>query len=79
MVRMYLFSYAHSYRCTKNSTKRLHISPKAALKMHDLNTFTTSKHKKVVRNVKKVVSIRWLSLQASVDGVCDEYVRLLET
>ena len=47
--------------------------------MHDLNTFTTSKHKKVVRNVKKVVSIRWLSLQASVDGVCDEYVRLLET
>ena len=34
---------------------------------------------KTVRKLKKTVSRRWLSLQASVNGVCDEYVGLLET
>ena len=63
----------------KNSSKRLNIFVKTALKMHDLKTLTTNKHKKVVRKVKKVVSIRWLSLQASVDWFHNEYFGLLET
>ena len=38
--------------------KDLTIYARTALKMHDLNTLMTNKHKKVVRKVKKVVSIR---------------------
>ena len=45
--------------------------------MHNLNELPTSiKSKKT--NLKKVVSTRWLSLHASVSGVYDEYIGLLE-
>ena len=47
--------------------------------MNDLDTLPSNKHKKVVRKVKKAVSTRWLSLHASVDGLYNNYVRLLET
>ena len=35
--------------------------------------------KKIVRKVKKAVRTRWLSLQASVDSVYQEYVGLTHT
>ena len=47
--------------------------------MNDLDTLPLNKHKKVVRKLKKAVSTRWLSLHASVDGLYNNYVRLLET
>ena len=60
-------------------TRQKFENARTALKMHDLNTLTTSKHKNLVKRQKKVVSIRWLSLHISVDGVYDEYAGLLET
>ena len=47
--------------------------------MHDLDTLPKKQRKKFVRKVKKDVRTWWLSLHASVDGVYDEYVGLLET
>ena len=47
--------------------------------MHNMNTLPDKKHKNVVKKVKKAVNMRWLSLHASVDGVYEEYVGLLET
>lgn len=47
--------------------------------MDDMNTLTTNKHKKVARKMKKIVSIRWLSVHAPANGVYNEYVVLLET
>ena len=41
--------------------------------------YPTKRRNKVVRKVKKAVTIKWLSLHASVDGVYDEYAGLLET
>ena len=47
--------------------------------MHDVETLPDNKHKNVAKKVKKAVNMRWLSLHASVDGVYEEYVGLLET
>ena len=76
---MYIFSYAHLHISTMNSPRKLNIYAKTAIKMKDLNTIRKNKHKKVVRNMKKIVSIRSLSLHTSTDGVYDEYLELLET
>ena len=43
-----------------------------------MNTLPDKKHKNVVKKVKKAVNTRWISLHASVDGVYEEYVGLLE-
>ena len=50
-----------------------------AHKMHNMETLLDNKYKNVVKKVKKAVNTRWLSLHASVDGVYEEYVGLLET
>ena len=63
----------------KNSPKNLNIYAKTSLKMLCLDTLPTKKHKKLVREVKKANSSRWLSFYASVDRVYHEYVGLFET
>ena len=47
--------------------------------MHNMETLLENKRKNVVKKVKKAVNWRWLGLHASVDGVYEEYVGLLET
>ena len=42
--------------------------------MHNMETLPDNKCKNVVKKVKKAVSVRWLSLHASVDGVHEEHV-----
>ena len=54
---MQLFNYAHSHISTKNSPNRLYIYAKIALKMHDRDTLTMNKHKKMGAKLKKVDSI----------------------
>ena len=44
-----------------------------------METLPDNKRKNVVQKVKKAVNTRWLSLDASVDGVYEEYAGLLET
>ena len=43
-----------------------------------METPPDNKHKSVVKKVKNAVNTRWLSLHASVDGVYEEYISLLE-
>ena len=59
--------------------KRLNIYLKTAHKIHNMETMPDNKRKNVVKKVKKAANTRWLSLHASVDRVCEEYVGLLET
>ena len=47
--------------------------------MHNMETLPDNKRENVVKKIKKAVNTRWLSLHASVDGVDEEYVGLLET
>ena len=63
----------------KNLPKRLYVYAKTALKMCDLDTLPSKKHKKVLKKVKRAVNTKWLNLHVSADGVYDEYVRLLKT
>ena len=44
-----------------------------------MKTLPDKKHKNIVKNVKKAVNTKWLSLYASVYGAYEEYVGLLET
>ena len=44
-----------------------------------METLPDNKRENVVKKIKKAVNTRWLSLHASVDGVDEEYVGLLET
>ena len=62
-----------------NSPKRLNIYLKTAHKIHNMETFSDNKRKNVVKKLKNEVNTRWLSLHASVNGVYEEYVGLLET
>ena len=62
-----------------NSPKRLNIYLKTAHKIHNMKTFSDNKRKNVVKKLKNEVNTRWLSLHASVNGVYEEYVGLLET
>ena len=48
--------------------------------MHKAEILSYSKRKNGVKKVKKkAVNTRWLSLHASVDGLYEEYIGLLET
>ena len=62
-----------------DSQKRLNVYLKTAHKKHKMETLPDNKRKNVVKKIKKAVNMRWLRLHASVDGVCKEYVDLLET
>ena len=62
-----------------NLPNRLNVYLKTAHKMHNMETLPDNKRENVVKKIKKAVNTRWLSLHASVDGVDEEYVGLLET
>ena len=64
---------------SNNSPKRLDAYLNTAHKMHNTETLPDKKRKNVVKKVRKTVNTRWLSLHASVYGVYEEYVGLLET
>ena len=64
---------------SNNSPKRLNVYLKTTHKMHNMETLPDNKHKNVVKKAKKAVNTRWLSLHASVDGVYEKYVGLMET
>ena len=59
--------------------KRVKIYLKTAYKIHNMDTLSNNKYKNLVKKVKKAFKTRWLNLHASVDGVYEEYVGLLET
>ena len=58
----------------KNSTKRLKIYIRVALDYKDFNSLSKRRQKTTVKTVKKACRTRWLSLDAGVNGVFDEYV-----
>ena len=64
---------------SNNSPKKLDAYLNTAHKMHNTETLPDKKRKNVVKKVRKTVNTRWLSLHASVYGVYEEYVGLLET
>ena len=63
----------------KNSSKRLKIYIRTALNCKDFNSMTKKKKKKMEKTVKKACRTRWLSLDAGVDGVYQEYPGLIKT
>ena len=58
----------------KNSPKRLKTYIKTTLEARNSDQMSKRQKKKLVRKVKKAVRTRWLSLQASVYSVYQEYV-----
>ena len=58
----------------KNSPKRLKTYIKTTLEARNFDQMSKRQKKQLVRKVKKAVKTRWLSLQASVDSVYQEYV-----
>ena len=63
----------------KNSSKMLKINIRTVLRCKDFNTTTKKRPKKMVKTVKKAYRTRWLSLDAGVAGVYQEYGGLFET
>ena len=63
----------------KNSPKQLKTYIKTTLEARNFDQISKRQKKKLVRKVKKAVRTRWLSLQASVDSVYQEYVGLTHT
>ena len=63
----------------KNSPKRLKTYIKTTLEARNFDQMSKRQKKKLVRKVKKAVRTRWLSLQASVDSVYQEYIGLTHT
>ena len=63
----------------KNSPKRLITYIKTTLEARNFDQMSKRQKKKLVRKVKKAVRTRWLSLQASVDSVYQEYIGLTHT
>ena len=61
----------------KNSPKRLKIYVKVAMNLGHFDALSKRKKKKLIKSVKRAVRTRWLSLQASVDSLFEEYVRIL--
>ena len=58
----------------KNSPKQLKTYIKTTLEARNFDQMSKRQKKKLVRKVKKAVRTRWLSLQASVYSVYQEYV-----
>ena len=63
----------------KNSPKQLKTYIKTTLEARNFHHMSKRQKKKLVRKVKKAVRTRWLSLQASVYSVYQEYVGLTHT
>ena len=64
-----------------NSPKRLNICLNPAQKIRNMETLPGSKRENVVKKLiqVKAINTRWLSFHASVDGVYEKYIGLLET
>ena len=63
----------------KNSSKRLKIYVRIALKRKEFDTMSNKRQKNIVKRVKKACRTRWLSLHAGVDTVYDEYEGIVKT
>ena len=63
----------------KNSSKRLKIYVRIALKCKEFDTMSNKRQKSIVKRVKKACRTRWLSLHAGVDAVYDEYEGIVKT
>ena len=63
----------------KNSSKRLKIYVRIALKCKEFDTMSNKRQKNIVKRVKKACRTRWLSLHAGVDVVYDEYEGIVKT
>ena len=63
----------------KNSSKRLKIYVRIALKCKEFDTMSNKRQKNMVKRVKKARRNRWLSLHAGVDAVYDEYEGIVKT
>ena len=62
----------------KNSSKRLDIYIKLALKSKNYTSMTKKRRQKIVKKMKKACRTRWLSLHAGVDAAWEEYGGLIE-
>ena len=62
----------------KNSSKRLAIYMKIALKTKSFATMTKKRKKTIVKRMKKACRTRWLSLHAGVDAAWEEYGGLID-
>ena len=63
----------------KNSPKQLKTYIKTKLEGRNFDQMSKRQKEKLVRKVKKVVRTKWLSFQASVDSVYQEYIGLTHT
>ena len=63
----------------KNSSKRLKIYLRIALKCKEFDTMSNKRQKNIVKRVKKACRTRWLSLHAGFDVVYDEYEGIVKT
>ena len=63
----------------KNSSKRLKIYVRIALKCKEFDTMSNKRQKNIVKRVKKACRTRWLSLHAGVDVVYNEYEGIVRT
>ena len=63
----------------KNSSKRLKIYVRIALKCKEFDTMSNKRQKNIVKRVKKACRTRWLSLHAGFDVVYDEYEGIVKT
>ena len=61
------------WKCFKNSSKRLHIYVKVALKSKQFDTLAPKRKKQIVKKMKKACRTRWLSLHAGVDAAWEEF------
>ena len=62
----------------KNSSKRLAIYIKIALKTKSFVSMTKKRKKAIVKRMKKACRTRWLSLHAGVDAAWEEYGGLID-
>ena len=63
----------------KKFSKAVKTYIKTTLEARNFDQMSKRQKKKLVRKVKKAVRTRWLSLQASVDSVYQEYIGLTHT
>ena len=63
----------------KNSSKRLKIYVRIALKCKEFDTMSNKRQKNIVKGVKKACRTRWLGLHAGADAVYDEYEGIVKT
>ena len=76
---LFLLNLINLWKFLKNSPKRLHIYVKVALKTKNVDSFTNKRKTNIVKRMKKACRTRWLSLDAGVDAVFEEYEGIINT